>query len=43
MATLSENKSKSIPLNEFIAKFVKLSKKHKSASEALKAAQKRAK
>jgi hypothetical protein len=42
MAYLSEAKSKSLPLNEFMARFTKLKLK-KSASEALKAAQKRAK
>jgi hypothetical protein len=38
MAYLSEAKSKSLPLAEFLAKFVKLSKRRKSASDALKEA-----
>jgi hypothetical protein len=38
MAYLSEAKSKAVPLNEFMARFVKLSKRFKSASDALKEA-----
>jgi hypothetical protein len=34
MATLSENKAKALPLNQFMAQFVKLKLK-KSAQEAL--------
>jgi len=42
MAYLSEAKSKSLPLNEFFARFTKL-KMRKSASDALKEAKRRAK
>jgi hypothetical protein len=40
MAYLSEAKSKALPLNEFLAKFLRLKTK-KSASDALKDAKKR--